>query len=75
MKICAEFNVNEPWLRTGEGEMFVPFPINDLESIAEANNLSADYATAIRCLLKLPPVKQDIIVQFIKDVARKLEEK
>lgn len=27
--ICREFNVNEAWLRTGEGEMFVQLPKNE----------------------------------------------
>ena len=27
--ICREFNVNEAWLRTGEGEMFVPKTRNE----------------------------------------------
>lgn len=31
--ICREFNVNEEWLRTGEGEMFVP--LTRSEAIAE----------------------------------------
>lgn len=27
--ICAKYNVNETWLRTGEGEMFKPKPPED----------------------------------------------
>ena len=25
LRNCKDFNINEKWLRTGEGEMFIPF--------------------------------------------------
>lgn len=37
LSICREFNVNEEWLRTGNGEMFIPKIPND-----EIANMLAD---------------------------------
>ncbi len=38
--ICREFNVSEAWLRTGEGEMFVPKEEDALDELAKQYNLS-----------------------------------
>lgn len=38
--ICREFNVNEKWLRTGEGEMFKADATNELEALAQKYKLS-----------------------------------
>lgn len=67
--ICREFNVNENWLRTGEGEMFNPEPTDKLEELAMSHGLSPRYAAVVRSLLSLPPEKQDTIVQFVLDTA------
>ena len=36
--ICREFRVNEEWLRTGAGEMFVPTPASIVDELADINN-------------------------------------
>lgn len=33
--ICREFNVNETWLRTGEGDMFNPMPETQMDEIVK----------------------------------------
>ena len=33
LSICREFNVSELWLRTGEGEMFMPLPDASIDSL------------------------------------------
>ena len=63
--ICKEFNVNETWLRTGEGEMFQPASSDILDEMAAAHGLSPEFAVIVRRLLKLPPEVQDQIVEAV----------
>lgn len=70
--ICEKFGVNETWLRTGEGEMFVPKAEDELEAIVAKHGLSPQFATVLRNLLELPTETQDAIVQFVLDTAQTL---
>ena len=38
--ICKTFNVSEAWLRTGEGEMFLPSPNGVLDELVQKYGLS-----------------------------------
>jgi transcriptional regulator with XRE-family HTH domain len=47
--ICREFNVNETWLRTGEGEMF-----NDM---SRADRLSSEFGRLMRISMSENPTE------------------
>jgi transcriptional regulator with XRE-family HTH domain len=69
--ICKEFGVNETWLRTGEGEMFVPTSTSALDALASKYpNMTQDTYVLIEKLLGLSASDQNVIMGFLKDVVK-----
>ena len=78
LSICREFNVNQEWLRTGEGEMFIPVPEED-EVAAYVEDLLADdgenelynlIKSIMRTYNELSPKSQEVL----RDASKKLVE-
>lgn len=67
--ICREFNVSETWLRTGEGDMFVPAPNIVLDALAQKYGLSARSKIIVEKFLDLKPDIQEAIAAYIEEVA------
>lgn len=64
--ICREFNVNEEWLRTGEGEMFMPAPMDELQALVDRYNLSDAAAEFVKTFVELPEDVRQAVLDFVK---------
>lgn len=63
-----EFNINIDWLRTGEGEMFLPTETDTLEKIRKEYNLTDAQFRFVSNFLRLPENEKDIIFNFLSSV-------
>lgn len=70
--ICREFNVDEIWLRTGKGEIFQKAPESELDALVKKYNLSDSARILIEKFVNLRPAQQDMIINFMNDVASAL---
>ena len=73
--ICREFNVNEEWLRTGEGEMFIELQKNDLVSKAAVllGERDPGFEALVETYSNLTPANRKVLIDFWIDFSKNME--
>ncbi len=73
--ICREFNVNEEWLRTGQGEMFKPLTRSEVIAGFAGELLKTEEDSFKRRLVELLAELDESEWEMLERLAKKLTEK
>lgn len=77
-QICDLFSINERWLRTGEGKMYIPTDDSLLDDVAKQYKLSKEQKDMVRIIMGFPDeVRQDLAVALLavcRELANKKEQ-
>lgn len=71
--ICREFNIQEEWIRTGEGEMFRPKPSDILNQLANKYHLSNSDYVIVEKFLSLSPEMRKGLFDFFHEITAALD--
>lgn len=67
--ISLEFNVNEEWLRTGKGQMFIEKDSTIITKLSEEYNLDRVDTEIIKGYLNLDPEQKKAIKAYVSSIA------
>lgn len=70
--ICREFEVNETWLRTGEGDMFDQSSSSILSRVSAEYDLSSREQAMISAFLELNAADRSAIMRYVEKLVEKL---
>jgi len=73
--ICATFNINETWFRTGKGEMFNRIDDSILAAFVEEYNLNERDRKILECFLEMTEEQKENILNFVFKLTEKLKVK
>ncbi|WP_110955728.1 helix-turn-helix domain-containing protein [Anaerosinus massiliensis] len=74
LSICREFSINEHWLRTGDGEMYIQSSDFSLDELAKKNNLVPLELDIIKDYMELDEkTRQSLLAYFKNTFARHAE--
>lgn len=67
--LCTKFNIDEHWLRTGEGEMYKNDLDAQVESFAQKYILTPDEREIMRYFFQLAPKERTAMIEHVLSVA------
>lgn len=67
--ICSLFNIDENWLRTGEGEMFIKVEDSIFKQLSEKYNLNEKDLSFIKHYLNMNPQNRQYLLNMILNMA------
>lgn len=74
MLICQVYSVNPAWLKHGIGDMFLEFPKNELDRIAQDYDLDETDRLLLEVYLESNADERKYIKHFLQTFAKKIEE-
>lgn len=68
----SAYNVNEHWLRTGEGEMFNPAS-KSLDTLADTNKIDPVTRAIVEGLIEMPAAQREAFIDLIFSISDKIK--